>query len=217
MGKKSYWKQQIENAVTDQDVTTRSNEAFALLVLENQWERWLDIYIKNEGKMVSKRGRKRSVCESLIPPKYTRGGITFKKQKRNEEENEAKTNEEDGTKTNEEVDAKANKLDGMKGWTSEGILCFNELYDMVTKDRRKHKDFIKGWLEREKEDLFSTQNRKRKDVKELPKARHELFSDNEDSVAETPERKRPATTKVTPFTGQEDEQEDSVTDVDSRV
>ena len=37
------------------------------------------------------------------------------------------------------------------------------------------------------------------------------------SVTETPDRKQPATTKVTPFTGQEDEQEDSVTDVESRV
>ena len=43
------------NAKTDQDVTTKSNEAFALLCLENQWDRWFDLYVQNDGKMTAQR------------------------------------------------------------------------------------------------------------------------------------------------------------------
>ena len=42
MGKKTYWKQTIQNATNDQDMATKSTEAFALLLLENPWDRLLD-------------------------------------------------------------------------------------------------------------------------------------------------------------------------------
>ena len=98
MGKKTYWKQTIQNASNDQDMTTKSNEAFALLLLENQWDRWLDIITLNDGKMTSRRGQKRAMSESKVMPKYTRGGITY---------------------------AGGNREDGQKGWCKEGILQFN--------------------------------------------------------------------------------------------
>ena len=37
-------------ATKDKDFSV-SSEAFGLFVLENHWERWLDIYIKCEGKI----------------------------------------------------------------------------------------------------------------------------------------------------------------------
>ena len=43
VGKKTYWRDTVLNAKTDQDVITKSNEAFTLLCLENQWDRWFDL------------------------------------------------------------------------------------------------------------------------------------------------------------------------------
>ena len=38
-----------------------------------------------------------------------------------------------------------------KGWSREGILCFNELFDQVSKDRLAHPEFVKIWLEEDHE------------------------------------------------------------------
>ena len=152
MGKKTYWKQTIQNASNDQDMTTKSNEAFALLLLENQWDRWLDIFTLNDGKMTSRRGQKRATSESKVMPKYTRGGITY---------------------------AAGNREDGQKGWSKEGILRFNALYDLVSEDRKKNPEFIKKWLESERENMSDGKRRRKKDIPEMPAAKHELFSDEE--------------------------------------
>ena len=125
MGKKTFWKQTIQNATNDQDMTTKSNEAFALLLLENQWDRWLDIFTLNDGKMTSRRGQKRAMSESKVMPKYTRGGITY---------------------------AAGNREDGQKG---------NALYDLVSEDRKKNPEFIKKWLESERENMSDGKRRKR--------------------------------------------------------
>ena len=42
----------VANAKTDDDITTVSNEAFVLLILENNWKRWLEIYRKNDGNII---------------------------------------------------------------------------------------------------------------------------------------------------------------------
>ena len=49
--RKSDWSKKILSAKCDEDLTTCSNEAFALLVLENNWDRWLDMYNKLNGEV----------------------------------------------------------------------------------------------------------------------------------------------------------------------
>ena len=44
IGRRTYWKHVVANAKTDNDITTVSNEAFVLLILENNWNHWLEIY-----------------------------------------------------------------------------------------------------------------------------------------------------------------------------
>ena len=53
IGRKTYWKHIVANAENDDDITTISNEAFVLLVLENNWDRWLEIFRMNDGNLVS--------------------------------------------------------------------------------------------------------------------------------------------------------------------
>jgi hypothetical protein len=36
----------------------------------------------------------------------------------------------------------AKKQTQNKGWTCKGIACYNKLFEMVTKDRRKHPKFM---------------------------------------------------------------------------
>ena len=38
IGYKTYWRHMVANAETDDDITTISNEAFVLLVMENNWD-----------------------------------------------------------------------------------------------------------------------------------------------------------------------------------
>ena len=51
--KKHIWQHHLINAKTDRDVMLISSEAFGLLVLENQWDRWVDIYVRSGGEIVT--------------------------------------------------------------------------------------------------------------------------------------------------------------------
>jgi len=114
-----------------------------------------------KGEVTPKRGQKRREFESDVPTKYTKGGIIYDKTVKNNDP---------------------------KGWSAEGIERFNELYDMVKKDRKSHKGFIKRWLtERRARMLNGTQAHKRK--RPQPQARIELVdsevddSDNDSASA----------------------------------
>ena len=152
--KKSVFDHQVSVATNDSTLCTVSDEAFALLLLENSWERWVDIYRLQKGKVTPKRGQKRREFESDVPTKYTKGGIIYNKTVKNKDP---------------------------KGWSAEGIERFNELYDKVKKDRKANKGFIKGWLkERRAKLLHGTQASKRK--RPQPQARIELMdSEGDDS------------------------------------
>ena len=71
--KKSVFEHQVRVATNDSTLCTVSDEAFALLLLENSWDRWLDIYRRQKGKVTPKRGQKRREFESDVPTKYTKG------------------------------------------------------------------------------------------------------------------------------------------------
>ena len=53
------------------------------------------------------------------------------------------------------------------------------MYDLVSEDRKKNPDFIKKWLESERENMSDGKRRRKKDIPEMPAAKHELFSDEE--------------------------------------
>jgi len=130
LGKKTNWRDRVMKATTDNEILSRSSEVFGLLLLENQWDRWFDIYCMNDGRITSNRGQKRAKTDSRIKPKYTKGGITFNWCK----------DKEPGKEGDDEA---------KKGWTNAGIHRFNELYDFVKNDRKRNKGFLKLWLTEE--------------------------------------------------------------------
>ena len=71
------------------------------------------------------------------------------------------------------------KKEDPKGWSSEGIKRFNELFDSVKQDRKANKLFIKTWLTIKRTQLMGkTHSRKRKQPQ--PQARIELLESDDD-------------------------------------
>ena len=70
--KKSTFNEKLMTATKDAELFCISSEAFGLLLLENHWDRWLDIYIKCGGKIKDTNNKEKL---TNIQPKYTRGGL----------------------------------------------------------------------------------------------------------------------------------------------
>jgi hypothetical protein len=102
-----------DEVVSPEAICTISDEAFALLLIENSYDHWTDINKKTGGIPKQQRGVRTMTCASDVPPKYTQGGIKYS----------------DGNQKQ------------IKGWTNQGIERYNELVKMVT-IARTHKKFL---------------------------------------------------------------------------
>jgi hypothetical protein len=157
--KKTEWERRIARAGTQNEssgdnlLLSVSDEAFALLLLENSYARWFDLFTRHEGSVMQQRGVKQRRFESDVPTMYTRGGIKYDKYQ-----------SKDGEK---------------KGWSDEGIIRFNALFEMVKRDRTANSNFEEGWLEARKakqaEEGAKVAKRKRTRVS----ATSELFAGDE--------------------------------------
>ena len=122
-----------------------SDEAFALLLIENSYDRWMDIF-KTHGGNAGRRApgaysEKQWVSD--VPPKYTHGGIIYK-----------------------EAAVRERAAKDVKGWSNEGIRRYNALFHEVKKDRKEHPTFITNLLNsiRQKKRKEMCKKRKRDDV-----------------------------------------------------
>ena len=157
--KKTEWERRIAmagthtTASTDNFLSTVSDEAFALLLLENSYDRWFDLYTSNPEGVMQQRGIKQRRFQSDVPTLYTRGGIKYHKYQIKEGEK--------------------------KGWSNGGIIRFNELFEMVKRDRTVNSNFEAAWLkarnETQAEEGESVSKRKRTQVA----ATSELFEEEE--------------------------------------
>lgn len=104
------------------DLVSITDEAFVLLVLENNWERWIDLNNQsNNNYIAAKRGSEKPLASEVLP-KYTylQGSRPGKSK---------------------------NDVPVWKGWKEEGIKRFNELCSLVKNDRDNHKDRDKTVLQ----------------------------------------------------------------------
>ena len=118
------WDRRCRTMSTEGGMSTPSDEAIALLLLENNWDRWIDIYTRN-GFAPCNSGRKRSLVSDVLTL-YTHGGKKFSDAKLTELKN------------------KKQKVG--KGWSREGVARYNELFQMVKNDREAHPQYIKQFL-----------------------------------------------------------------------
>jgi len=179
---KNKFKARMETPVnTDSSMCTVSDEACALLLLENNYDRWTDVHKnKMDGSTIldpalahsdDKRKRK---WESNVSPKYTNGGIIYTDQRTNSH----------------------------KGWKDAGIQRFNELCVLVKEDRRSNPDVVPSLVQ-----TWNTRRRQSKTteaVLEVPgtEAYHELWDDEpvtDPVVPATPDQNSRVPAEISPI------------------
>jgi hypothetical protein len=157
------WNNRILNTMFDPDkLCTVSDEAFALLVVENNYERWIDMYVQNDLKppipQTQSSDRKKKVL-SNVKPYFTTGGNVY------EEPPPSKT----------------------KGWSQQGIDRFNELFKLVKDNRASYPKFMREFVRSERRELMKQHHTKPKAVSpkmQGPSAMQDEFTDNEEDAYE---------------------------------
>jgi hypothetical protein len=123
---RSLLKKLVADKDTVEQVATISDEALALLGIENGVERWDDIFTRCEGDVrpYAKGQEIPEAHKSTVPTKYTVSS------------NPDANTEKEGT----------NKL-----WSKDGIIRFNLLRQGIIKDRAAHPEFVLTWLAQERD------------------------------------------------------------------
>jgi hypothetical protein len=160
---KTAWDRRVAMASTTNakdvkhSLCTISDEAFALLLLENSYDRWLDIFCNNKGAVMQRRGVKQRAFQSDTPTLYTKGGIKYDK---------------------------TDMRQSVKGWSDEGIARFNVLFEQVKRDRETTPLFERRWLAERNKARGEVGANLKKRKRQPTQARSELFeSDNEEDIA----------------------------------
>jgi hypothetical protein len=130
-----------------------------LLLLENNFEQWLDLFSNHKGPVIQQRGVKQRESQSDVPMVYTRGEIKYEK-----------------TSVTQPV----------QGWSAQGIVCFNMLFYLVKRDGGRKPNFERHWLEAGQKAQAEEGATPKKRKPQWPQAYSELFeSDNKDDIAPT--------------------------------
>ena len=115
---KTAWNERMKTAKKDSDMAEDTDEAFALLLIENSYYRWEDLFDKEYHSQED--GKEEEKIESDVDTLYT--------------------------SSNQKYKDRAIK-NGERGWSKQGIVRFNELVDSVRKDRKKNNHFFQKWRE----------------------------------------------------------------------
>ena len=129
IGKVEY-KHRVSTYGLGQEISTISDEALGLLIVENYIDRWVDMYKKSKGKIRILHGGEAMPKEwlSTVATKYTASasdGIRFRGLKAAADDTDDSYN---------------------RKWTADGIARFNELRLFVKQDRLDNPNFIVKWI-----------------------------------------------------------------------
>ena len=127
LGKDVFHNGMKEADLTEDNLLTHSDEAFILVTLDNNWNKWVNLFIKSKGYIAVKKGMKESdVVNSKVQPKYTKPY-------------------EDVTLPNGKRFTRKTR-----GWTEEGMHAYCDLYTHIKQDREDFPGFFPNWLEKER-------------------------------------------------------------------
>jgi len=128
------FKHRVRNYPIDMEIGTVSDEALGLLIVENYYDRWVDMYNKSNGmiRVLSAGEQMPKNWMSDILTKYTAGANDGNRQKGKK------------VKTGDQDDSWNRK------WSSAGIVRFNELRQFAKQDRKDHPSFVATWMVAEK-------------------------------------------------------------------
>ena len=138
-------KRLVSDKNTFEEVSTISDEALALLGLENGVDRWDDIFKRCEGDVrpYAKGQEIPEAHKSTVPTKYT---------------------------VSSNPDANTEKEGTDKRWSKEGIIRFNQLRQLIIKDRAAHPEFVPKWLAQERDSIVSGLTASTTDEADIPDA-----------------------------------------------
>ena len=146
---RSLMKKLVADRNTVDHIATNTDEALALLGLENGLERWDDLFTRCGGD-VRPYARGQEVPEahkSTVSTKYT----VPRKRKENTE-----------------------KVGTDKHWSTEGIRRFNQLRRLIIEDRAAHPDFMPTWLAQERAALVAIPSTGTTNETDMPYADNDL-------------------------------------------
>jgi hypothetical protein len=141
---------------------TPSDEALALVIFENNYDRWLSMATKGDWK------------SSTVRPLYTTGG--------NKSQTPSSTNKKKHKPTAAGISMKATCA-RCQGWSPEGIKRFNELFDAIVQERSSElgKKFDEDFLAFSNNDLKERTVMKEKSATRMfESCRHDLWNDDDD-------------------------------------
>jgi hypothetical protein len=132
-------KQLVEDTSVIEEVCTISDEALALLGLENGVERWDDVFARCKGDV-------RPFPKGQTIPEAMRSTVTTK------------------YTVSSKPDPNSEKEGNDKRWSQEGIIQFNQLRQLIIKkDRAKYPDFVTKWLAQERNTMGTGNTARAKD------------------------------------------------------
>ena len=178
--RKRSWNDRLRHWPEGKDICTVSDEAFALVALENSYDMWMDV----AGKLVMqgimprrtqvKKGETRdSAYESDIPTKCTLSPA------------QSNIRRKSGSQI------KSFRTKKLLAWSQEGIERFNYFFKEVKQDRLNHPDFFRKWLKEEREKKENLKDIDSLTDDNLVQTKIEAFNDFDDE----PEQVHPPATK----------------------
>jgi len=125
------FKKRVASFESHEKLFTACDEAFIYLVLENNYDRWMDMFERTRQATDNgeRLGKNPWEVTSLVKTKYTEGGQMLPDEER-------RTGRGDWQQS--------------KGWSDAGIERYNELFRAVKSNRRKYKKTMADWFARKK-------------------------------------------------------------------
>ena len=161
VGKRAF-NRRIETEVEGVELCSPSDEALALIALENGEEHWIDLFTKSNGEIrpLRKGETRPKEWESTICKKWT-------------------SRRDDKGNTTESKDLQ---------WSAEAIQRFNQIRALVVQDRKKHPEFAGNWVryfkKKRREQAAGEKDTKTRPSKvRMVEAHDDLFTANEDVEA----------------------------------
>jgi hypothetical protein len=154
---------------------TVSDEAFAVLTLENNWDRWMSMAVAKHWKDSAVRTK---YTVTRDKPESGNGGSKKKRKKNDKTPHPATTESEEPEAQEPEAAPQARRY---RGWSAHGINRYNQLFDQIEKERAtpRGKQFEERLLAfyREKAEADTKQRKVNKvPAPSLPMPRHQLWS-----------------------------------------
>jgi hypothetical protein len=155
------------------DIVTVSDEAFCIFAIENSWVRWLtkENLIDKEREDYSWEFTEEEMLEkeAIVVRRYLKAGDHVWRKK------QLVANKYSG-----EVRKGNDGVQGVRGWTNNGIQRYNEIRHLVAEDRKERNDIFDQEMDDHLEDLLAVCKSKRRRLDlNVPQISNETNEDDE--------------------------------------